>query len=61
MEEYLFVLGAIQVLRNAYGGCGGVCVQFSGKMRYEGIRFNVISDTREWVGFPFQKNPLRNT
>ena len=47
MEEYLFVLGAIQVLRNAYGGCGGVCVQFSGKMRYEGIWFNVISDTRE--------------
>ena len=39
--------GAIQVLRNA-DGVGGV--KFSGKKRYEGVRFNVISVTRGWVG-----------
>ena len=43
--------GAIQVLRNADGGRG--CVQFSGKKRYEGVRFNVISVTRGWVGVQF--------
>ena len=31
--------GAIQVLRNADGGGGGV--RFSGKKRYEGVMFNV--------------------
>ena len=29
-------------------GVGGV--KFSGKKRYEGVRFNVISVTRGWVG-----------
>ena len=38
-------LGAIQVLRNA-DGVGGGCPFF----RYEGVRFNVISVTRGWVG-----------
>ena len=41
-------IGAIQVLRNADGG-----VRFSGKKRYEGVRFNVISVTRGWVGVQF--------
>ena len=41
---------AIQVLRNAYGGGG---VTFSGKKRYEGVRYNVISATRGWVGVQF--------
>ena len=36
------------MLRNADGG-GGV-VKLSGKKRYEGVRFNVISVTRGWVG-----------
>ena len=35
------VLGAIQVLRGADGWC-----RFSGKKRYEGVMFNVISVTR---------------
>ena len=35
------------MLRNADGGGG---VKFSGKKRYEGVRFNVISITRGWVG-----------
>ena len=43
--------GAIQVLRNADGGEGGVW--FSGKKRYEGVMFNVISVTRGWVGVQF--------
>ena len=38
------VLGAIQVLRNADGGGGGV--KFSGKKHYEGVRFSV---TRGWM------------
>ena len=42
--------GAIQVLRNAVGGGG---VSFSGKKRYERVRFNVISVTRGWVGVKF--------
>ena len=45
------VLGAIQVLRNADGGREGV--RFSGKKRYEGVMFNVISVTRGWVGVQF--------
>ena len=32
-------------------GVGGV--KFSGKKRYEGVRFNVISVTRGWVGVQF--------
>ena len=38
------------MLRNA-DGVGGVI--FSGKNRYEGVRFNVISVTRGWVGVQF--------
>ena len=34
-------------------GVGGV--KFSGKKRYEGVRFNVISVTRGWVQFPGKK------
>ena len=40
--------GAIQVLSNTIGGGGGC--QLSRKKRYEGLRFNVISVTRGWVG-----------
>ena len=32
-------------------GLGGVT--FSGKKRYEGVRFNVVSVTRGWVGVKF--------
>ena len=40
------IFGAIQVLRNAVGGgC-----QISWKKRYGGVRFNIISITRGWVG-----------
>ena len=45
-------LGAIQVLRNADGGWG---VRFSGKKRYKGVMFNVISVTRGWVGVQFSE------
>ena len=41
------------MLRNAVGGGGGGCASFPGKKRYEGVRFNVISVTRGWVGFKF--------
>ena len=41
------MIGAIQVLRNAVGGGG---VRFPRKNHYEGVRFNVISVTRGWVG-----------
>ena len=48
----MYNLGAFPVLRNADGvGFGGV--KFSGKKRYEGARFNVISVTRGWVGVQF--------
>ena len=36
------------MLCNADGG-----VKFSGKKRYEGVRFNVISVKRGWVGVQF--------
>ena len=51
-------LGAIQVLRNAVTGGG---VSFLGKKRYEGVRFNIISVTRGWVGikFPGKKRYVR--
>ena len=39
--------GVIQVISNADGGGG---VNFSEEKRYEGVRFNVISVTRGWVG-----------
>ena len=39
------------MLRNADGGGGGV---FSGKKRYEGVIFNVISVARGWVGVQFR-------
>ena len=47
------LLGAIQVLRNTDRGGGGGGVKFSRKKRYEGVRFNVISVTRGWVGVQF--------
>ena len=52
------MFGAIQVLRNADGGGG---IKFSGKKRCEGVRFNVISIMRGWVGGPnSRKKALRN-
>ena len=40
----------------------GVGVWFSGKKRYEGVMFNVISVTRGWVGVQFpEKIALHNT
>ena len=39
------------MFRNADGGGGGVT--FSGKKRYEGVRFNVISVMRGWVWVQF--------
>ena len=38
------------MLHNVDGGGG---VRFSGKKRYEGVRFNGISDMRGWVGVKF--------
>ena len=46
------------MLHNAGGGGG---ILFSGKKHYEGVRFNVISVTRGWVGSNFQKKVLSNT
>ena len=43
--------GAIQVLRNAV--VGGWVSAFPEKKRYDGVRFNVISVTRGWVGLIF--------
>ena len=46
------LIGAIQVLCHRHVtqiGVGGG-VRFSGKKRYEGVRFNVISIMRGWVG-----------
>ena len=55
------LLGAIQVLHNTDGGGGGGVSNFPGK-RYEGVRFNVISVTRGWVGVQIPgKKALRNT
>ena len=48
--------GAIQVLRNADGGGG--CPIFW-KKHYEGVRFNIISVTRGWVGANFQEKSVR--
>ena len=44
------------MLCNADGGGGGV--KFSGKKRYEGVRFNVISVTRRWWGSNFQEKSV---
>ena len=38
------------MLRNADGG---ECVTFSKKKSYEGVRLNVISITRGWVGVKY--------
>ena len=43
------------MLRNADGG-GGII--FSGKKRYEGVRFNVISVMRGWVGGPISRKSV---
>ena len=40
------------MLRNTVGGRG---CSFPGKKRYEGVRFNFDSVTREWVKFPGKK------
>ena len=53
-----YLLGAIQVLRNADGDGG---VQFAGKKHYEGVRFSVISVTKGGRGPISRKNVLRNT
>ena len=45
------------MFRNALGSGG---VRFPRKKRYEGVRFNVISITRWWVGVKFpEKKALR--
>ena len=46
------------MLRNADGG--GVSNVLE-KKRYEGVRFNVISVTRGWVGVQFPEKAVRNT
>ena len=56
MLQTLLLLGAIQVLRNAGGMGGGI--NFSGKKRYEGVRFNVIRVTRGWVGVQFPEKSI---
>ena len=43
------------MLRNADGG-GGII--FSGKKCYEGVRFNVISVMRGWVGGPISRKSV---
>ena len=57
MHQYIGkydTLGVIHVLR-------GWVVSIFRKKRYEGVRFNVISVTREWVGVQFpEKKVLRN-
>ena len=44
------------MLRNAVRWGGGV--RFSIKRRYEGVRFNVISVTRGWVGVKFPEKSV---
>ena len=41
------------MLRNIDGGGGGIT--FSGEKCYEGVRFNIISVARGWVGVQFPK------
>ena len=45
------MIGAIQVLLNADEGGEGV--KFPRKKRYKGVRFNVVSVMRRWVGVQF--------
>ncbi len=47
-------MGPFKFLRNADGG-----VTFSGKKRYEGVRYNVISVTRGWDGVQFPEEEKR--
>ena len=59
---FLAFKGAIQVLRKNGNADGGGVVRFSGGKRYIGVRFNVISVTRGWVGVQFpEKKALCNT
>ena len=44
------------MLRNAEGGGG--CQILREKNRYEGVRFNVISVTRGWVGVQFPQKSV---
>ena len=48
-------IGAIHVLRNADEGGG---VKLSGKKCYDGVRVNVISVTRRWVGVQFPEKSV---
>ena len=58
---HLNVKGVIQMLHNTVGGGCREGVKFPGK-NYEGVRFNVISVTRGWVGVNFPgKKAFRNT
>ena len=51
----MLITVAIQVLRNAVGS--GRVSDFHEKKRYEGVRFNVITIARGWVGVEFpEKN-----
>ena len=51
-----YALGVIQVLPNAdVGGGGGSIFR---KKHYEGVRFNVISVTRGWVGVQFPEKSV---
>ena len=50
---YMSYKGPFKCYVTQMGGGGCVCVRFSGKKRYEGVRFNVISVTRGWVGIQF--------
>ena len=59
LYKVIFDMGAIQVSCNTMGGGG---CQLSRKKHYDGVRFNVISVTRGWVGVKFPgKKALRNT
>ena len=40
---------------------GGGVKKISRKKRYEGVRFNIISVMRGWVGVQFPKNSVTNT
>ena len=47
------------MLRNTVRSGGGV--SFPGKKRYKGVRFNVISVTRVWVGVKWVSDFLENS
>ena len=44
------------IINNQFVEVGGV--SFSGEKRYEGVRFNVISVTRGWVGVQFPEKSV---